>query len=99
MSSAQDAHPHGRVPRQRSAQAEISSGELTVAGRRLGSIGPGAVEVDGRTVSPESAPPRAMADSKTHGWRRCIERSLPGLRRSVFIVLCLLVVLWLGLRT
>lgn len=55
MSSAQDAHPHGRVPRQRSAQAEISSGELTVAGRRLGSIGPGAVEVDGRTVSPESA--------------------------------------------
>ena len=38
-----------------------------------------------RTVSPLSALPRAMADSKIQGWRRCNERSLPARNRMVFI--------------
>ena len=44
-----------------------------------------------RTVSPLSPPPLAMALSKIQGWRRCSERSLPGLSRIVFIPgLCVL---------
>src|SRR3954469_3030220 len=39
-----------------------------------------------RTVSPGSPPPLAMADSKTQGWRRCKERSLPGRKRTDFMV-------------
>jgi GTP-binding protein len=38
-----------------------------------------------RTVSPASAAPRAMADSKIQGWRRSSERSLPSFKRSVFM--------------
>src|ERR1035437_6918333 len=38
-----------------------------------------------RTVSPASAPPPAIADSKIHGWWRNSERSLPALKRIVFI--------------
>src|SRR3954468_21051675 len=39
-----------------------------------------------RTVSPASPPPLAMADSKIQGWRRCKERSLPGRKRTDFMV-------------
>jgi hypothetical protein len=38
-----------------------------------------------RTVSPESAPPLAIALSNIHGWLRSAERSLPSLSRIVFI--------------
>ena len=38
-----------------------------------------------RTVSPLSAPPLAIADSKIQGWRRCRERSLPSRSRIVFM--------------
>ena len=39
-----------------------------------------------RTVSPESAPPLAIALSNIHEWLRSAERSLPSLSRIVFIV-------------
>src|SRR5450830_690949 len=38
-----------------------------------------------RTVSPASAAPLAMADSKSHGWRRKSERSLPAFNWIVFM--------------
>ena len=44
-----------------------------------------------RTVSPGSAAPLAIADSKIQGWRRCSERSLPSRKRMVFMV-------WRGFR-